>query len=383
MSIGLSMKDLLRGPGQSLIAFFLFSFFGAVASWGRGPIALPLAPDKAAAIDAAVQSEMQKEQVVGMAIGIIEKGQIEYLKGYGLADREKNVPVTTETMFRWASCSKSLAAIAALQLAEKGQLDLDADVRKYVPEFPDNGVKITLRHLLEHQSGIVHYSNGKVIQSKVAYKTPHPFMDPVVGLDKFKESPLLFKPGEKYSYSSYGYLLLSAVVERAGQQKFSDQVRERIAKPLGLTTLQPDFQWIKINHRAVGYRLTNGQVLLSTDTDQSWKWGGGAYISTVGDFAGFAEGLLNSKLVSKETETKMWTPQSTSDGKPTEYGLGFEVVMKNGAVEKIFHEGKQEKTRTRFVIYPKQNNAVVVMTNSEWVNPGTFSTLIYGALAKK
>jgi serine beta-lactamase-like protein LACTB, mitochondrial len=368
---------------QPLLLAGLFVLAWTTISFGRAPIGLLLAPEKAAAVDAAVQAEMQKEQIVGMAIGIIENGHIDYLKGYGLADREKNVPVTTETMFRWASCSKSLAAIAALQLAEKGQLDLESDVRKYVPEFPDKGVKITAHHLLEHQSGIVHYTNGKVIQTKVAYKTPHPFTDPVVALDKFKESPLLFKPGEKYSYSSYGYLLLSAVVERAGKQKFADQVRDRIARPLGLTTLQPDFHWVNISNRAAGYRLDNGQVLLSTDTDQSWKWGGGAYISTIGDFAGFAEGLLNSKLVSKETETKMWTPQPTSDGKPTEYGLGFEAVMKNGVLEKVFHEGKQEKTRTRFVIYPEKNNAVVVMTNGEWVNPGKFSTLVYGALAKK
>jgi CubicO group peptidase (beta-lactamase class C family) len=268
-------------------------------------------------------------------------------------------------------------------LAEKGQLDLDAGVRKYVPEFPDKGVKITARQLLDHQSGIPHYSNGKIIATKAAYKTPHPFTDPVVSLDHFKESPLLFKPGEKYSYSSYGYLLLSAVVERAGKQKFADQIRNRIAQPLDLTTLQPDFPWVSISNRAAGYRLDNGKVLLSSDTDQSWKWGGGAYISTIGDFTGFAEGLLNSKLVNKETETKMWTPQPTSDGKPTDYGLGFEVVMKDGVLEKVFHEGKQEKTRTRYVIYPAKNNAVVVMTNSEWVNPGKFSTLVYGALAKK
>ncbi len=380
------MNSLSRGNDWKRILCLVLgqaALLCTTPAWARAPISAPLAPAKAAAVDAAIQAEMQKEQIVGMAIGIIENGKVDYLKGYGLADREKNIPVTTETMFRWASCTKSMAAIAALQLAEKGQLDLEANVRTYVPEFPDKGVVITPHLLLDHQSGIVHYNNGKVVQTKATYKVPHPFTDPVVALDKFKESPLLFKPGEKYSYSSYGYLLLSAVVERAGKQKFADQVRERIVKPLGLTTLRPDYQWVKIDNRAAGYKLENGQVLLSSDTDQSWKWGGGAYISTIGDFAGFAEGLLNSRLVSKETETKMWTPQPTNDGKATEYGLGFEVVMKNGAVEKIWHEGKQEKTRTRFVIYPARNNAVVVMTNSEWVNPAKFSTLVYGALEKK
>jgi len=348
------------------------------------PAVQTLPPAKAAAVDAAVMAEMQKEQIVGLAIGIIQHGHIVYTKGYGLADREKNVPVTTETMFRWASCSKPLAAVAALQLAEKGQLDLDADVRKYVPEFPDKGVKITTRELLCHQSGIVHYANGQVIVTQKKYAAPHPFTDPVNGLDKFKESPLLFNPGEKFSYTSYGYLLLSAVVERAGKEKFDAQVQERIAKPLGLASLQPDYHWATIPARAAGYILEGAQVKRSIDTDQSWKWGAGAYISTVGDFAGFAAGLLHGNLVSKVTEKEMWTPQKTSDGKPTDFGLGFEVqVNPAGQLIKAAHDGKQEKTRTRFVIYPGRDDGVVVMTNSEWVNPGAFTTLIYGALAKK
>jgi serine beta-lactamase-like protein LACTB, mitochondrial len=380
-ALAATIKARHKDCGSRRACLLLFLLWTA-SSFAKAPIPQPLAPEKAAAIDAAVQAEMQKEQVVGMAIGIIEKGQLEYLKGYGLADREKNIPVTTDTMFRWASCTKPLAAIAALQLAEKGQLDLDADVRKYVPEFPDKGVIITSREILCHQSGIVHYSNGKVIPTKRKYNTPHPYTDPVVSLDHFKESPLLFKPGEKVSYSSYAYLLLSAVVERAGKQKFADQVAGRIAKSLDLTTLQPDYQWVNIANRAAGYRLEKGQVVLSTNTDQSWKWGGGAYISTIGDFTGFAQGLINGKLVNKETETRMWEPQKTSDGKTTDRGLGFELRIKDGQLIQVFHDGKQEKTRTDFVIYPRKNNSVIVMTNSEWVNPYTFSTLIYNTLTK-
>ena len=341
----------------------------------------PLAPAKAAAVDAAMAAEMQKEKVVGLAIGIIENGEIEYLKGYGFADREKALPVTTDTLFRWASCTKPLAAIAALQLAEKGQLDLDADVRKYVPEFPDKNVKMTARHLLCHQSGIVHYSNGTVIPTRRTYAAPHPFLDPVVSLDHFKESPLLFAPGERYSYTSYGYLLLSAAIARAGHAPFPDQIATRIAQPLGMTTLQPDYQWAALPNRAVGYIRQGEEVKLSTDTDQSWKWGAGGYTSTVADFARFAKGLLAGQLVTKATERAMWQPQKTSDGKETTYGFGFEVQVVNGRLVKAGHDGAQEKTRTRFVVYPDRKNGVVVMTNCEWVNPGTFSTLVYKALA--
>jgi serine beta-lactamase-like protein LACTB len=363
---------------------------------GREPIAQLLSPQNAAAVDGAVQAEMQKEKVVGMAIGIIQNGQIAYLKGYGLANREKNIPVTTETMFRWASCTKSMTAIAAMQLVEKGQLDLDKDVRQYVPEFPIKlspefpklPVVITARYLLEHQSGIPHYHNGQVISSTPWFPPGlHPLADPVFALNKFKASPLLFRPGEKYSYSSYGYLLLSAVVQRAGQETFAQQINDRIVKPLGLTGLQPDYQWVKIDHRAVGYvRRTlpfhpnNPLIIPSTDSDQSWKWGAGGYISSVKDFAGFVSGVVNTRLVSKATETEMWTLRPPRIG-GTIYGLGFDVTVTNGVVEKVAHSGSQEKTKTRFVIYPRQRSAVVVMTNSEWVEPGTFTTLIYSALS--
>lgn len=350
-----------------------------------------LSPQRAGRVDEAVLGEMKKERVVGMAVGIIEKGHIVYLKGYGVADVENNLPVTTNTLFRWASCSKPLAAVAAMQMAEKGRLDLEADVRKYVPEFPDKGTVITAHQLLCHQGGIVHYENGKIVVTERTYDAPHPFVDPVMALDKFKDSPLLFKPGQRFSYSSYGYVLLSAVVQRAGGQPFADQIAERIAKPLGMTTLQPDYQWLFITNRAVGYALDESeQIVRSSDTDQSWKWGAGGYISNIGDFAKFAEGLLRGQLVSKETQKRMWEPQKTRDGKAVgydgyAYGLGFELqTNKKGALIKVFHEGAQEKTRTRMVIYPARNSAVVVMTNCEWVNePATFTTLIYAALAAK
>src|SRR5688572_28433195 len=107
---------------------------------------------RAERVDARIQSEIKEREIVGLAAVVIDDGKIAWTKGYGFADREKQVPVDPAvTQFRWASISKSVTAVAALQLAEKGLLDLDADVRTYVPEFPDKGVKITARDLLRHQ----------------------------------------------------------------------------------------------------------------------------------------------------------------------------------------------------------------------------------------
>ena len=348
-----------------------------------------LTPEKIARIDATVMVEMEKRKLAGLAFGLLLDNEVALLKIYGHADQENQIPVTTETMFRWASITKPLAAIAAMQLVEQGSLDLDINIRNYVPEFPDKGVTITTRHLLAHQSGLNHYAN---ISPPRQYDEPHPFADPVVALDVFKDGPLLFPPGEKCAYSSFGYMLLSAVVQRAGNKKFPDQIIERITQPLNLATIQPDYQWENIPHRAIGYRLDQGSIVRSLDTDQSWKWGAGNYISTIGDLAGFAQGLIGEKLVSRETKKQMWTQQTTRDGQPsaivyggitTPYGLGFQLqTNKQGETIKPYHTGGQEKVRTRLMLYPEKKSAMVVMTNSEWGNPAFFSTLIYGLLAK-
>ena len=338
-------------------------------------------------IDEAAKSEMERQQIVGFAVGIIQENRIVYLKGYGWEDREKRVPVTRNTMFRWASISKSLTALVAMQLWEKGHLELDADVRSYVPEFPDKGHKVTLRQLLSHQGGIVHYTNGPVIVTQRQYKQPNPFENVLLALDTFKESPLVNVPGEKYSYTTHGFILLSAALQRAGKEKFAHQVRDRIVTPLKMETLQPDYQWVEIPNRTIGYRKRQGKVVVSSNTDVSWKLAGGGYISNIADLTKLGEGLLNGKLVKPETLRLMWTPRKTSTGEQTSYGLGFRqwnyvdgklqrTLTKSGesnlkdkmTLRLMGHSGSQQKTKTLLILEPSKKFGIALMSNSEQTN---------------
>jgi CubicO group peptidase (beta-lactamase class C family) len=190
---------------------------------------------------------------------------------------------------------------------------------------------------------------------------------------------LIATPGDKYSYTTHGFILLSAVVQRAGKRKFADQVADRIVKPLGMKTLWPDYQWEAITHRAVGYRTFGPLTRRSTDTDVSWKLGGGGFISSIDDMALLAEGLINRRLISEASETAMWTPQSTSDGQTTKLGLGFFCQTVDGTLQ-VSHNGSQEKTKTRLVIYPRQRHGMVVMSNSENANPSQIVAAVYQAL---
>jgi serine beta-lactamase-like protein LACTB, mitochondrial len=342
----------------------------------------PLPATVAAAVDAAVKAEMEKQQIVGAAVGVIQDGVIVHLKGYGLADREAKAPVTTDSVFNWASNSKPLAAVLAMQLVEAKKLDLDADVRKYVPEFPDKGAKITTRHLLCHQSGIPHYLNGKVIPTERKYATDKPFFDPIHSLDKFNGSPLIFKPGEKTEYSSYAYILLSAVVQRAGKEPFHEQAVNRIAKPMKMRSLELDTAANGQKHWTVGYvKNSSTSIVSAVEESHYWKHGAGGYKSNVGDFARWAKGLLDRKLVSEQTEAKMWERQKTSDGKLTTWGLGFTVDEQGGL--RVGHNGSQPEATSRMVLYPKSKQAVVVMTNCRYANVGAISTAVFAALKEK
>jgi serine beta-lactamase-like protein LACTB, mitochondrial len=354
-------------PGVSMRHSFavLFLLFVSTASAQAPTYAL------AEKIDALVRAEIDKEKFVGLAVVVIDEGTIAWSKGYGYADREKGVRVDpASTQFRWASISKPVTAVAALQLYEKGLLDLDADVRSYVPEFPDKGVKITARQLLCHQGGIVHYSNGKVVRTETTYSVPHPFAGVVTALDLFKESPLVNSPGTKYAYSTHGFILLSAVVERAGKQRFADQVTARIARPLGMAEFRPDYPWDDIPNRSIGYTRTDAIIAprpLDQETDVSSKLGGGGFTSPAIDLARFGVGLLERKLVSKSTEQLMWTvnrPIDPQGAKP--YGLGFFVIDRPGHMKIVGHDGRQEKTRTALMLAPEKKCGIAIMSNSEW-----------------
>lgn len=321
-----------------------------------------------AKVDAILAEIAERQQAVGYAAGVVRQGRVVSLRGLGLADREQNVPVDRRTMFRWASISKTLTAVAALQLAERQELDLDADVRTYVPEFPEKKQVFTTRQLLCHQAGIRHYANGKIIPNERTYSEEHPFEKVILALDEFKDSPLVAPPGERFSYSTHGYILLSAVVERAGKQPFVAQVYDRIVRPLQLDSLQPDYQWIDIPHRAVGYTKREKQIEPSTNTDVSWKLGGGGYISTIDDLALWCAAITRGELLQPATWKEASTRQTTREGRPTEYGLGFRVEGKGNRLS-VGHSGAQEKTRTFLVAYPHLGIGAVAMTNSEYGEP--------------
>lgn len=333
--------------------------------------------------NARAASEMQKQSMVALSGVIVVDSKIVHEFHMGFEDRDNNVPASPKTMYRWASISKPVTAIAAMQLVEAGKLDLDADVRTLVPEFPEKPWMVTTRHLLNHTSGIPHYSNGKVISDPKPDSPDHPYEDVVVATGTFRASPLLFQPGAKHSYTTYGYMLAGAAVQRAGKEAFWHQVKTRIAEPAGMTSFQPDYQWIDIPHRAVGYKKILNQTITSTNTDVSWKLAGGGFISTVGDLGRFSIALMDDRLLKPESFAAMRTPPKLAGDEKTNYGLGLSVRrLKHLSV--CQHSGSQEKTATFLIMAADQSASVGLMTNTEGSELGDLaSDLLLLYLPKK
>lgn len=360
-------------------------YVAPVAALGQGTAPASQDPParlaREAAIDQAVAREMQRQELVGVAIGVIQDGQIAYLKGYGLADRESGKRVTDQTVFNWASNSKPMAAVLAMQLVEQGKLDLDKDIRDYVPEFPKTPQVITARRLLCHQSGIPHYANGRVISSPGPAAKPGTVPDPVTSLHRFDRSPLLFDPGAKYSYSSYAYVLLSAVVERAGGQPFDTQLRERIAKPAQLESLQLDEDSRGHDDWAKGYTKTRtNRIVPAPEEAHAWKLGAGGYKSNIKDFARWAKGLIDHKFVSQASEQRMWTRQRLNSGDETTMGLGFMLESDETLGPNVSHGGSQQETKTVMMIFPSRGIGVVVMCNCNYADASAVASAVLKAL---
>ncbi len=319
-------------------------------------------------LDELIRSSAAKNKVVGVSVACVVDGQLVDVRSLGWEDFFAEIPASDETRYRWASISKPLTAAAALRLAARGELDLDGDVRELVPEFPekkiaDKSVTITPRHILTHQSGIVHYQGAR--RTWREYEKPHPFEELATGLDLFQSSELLAAPGTLFSYSTHAWTLLGVTMERSGKKRYAELVRELVLEPLAMKTTEPDYPSRAIAHRAKGYEARDDGMLVETwDDDVSWKLPGGGWISTVGDLARFGAGLIGTSVLDEEQKRAAWTPKTLADGTPTNQGLGFVLGELEGE-RLVSHSGGQRKASTYLAVLPERRLAVAAMCNTE------------------
>lgn len=324
----------------------------------------------AARVDAAVRDFQAKTLAPAVTVAIAEDGAFVYSKGFGTADLENNVRATSDTLIRTGSIAKPIAAAAALSLVDAGKLDLDAPVQRYCPEFPRKEWTITTRELLGHMAGIRHYKIGEMESTRHYISMSEAF-------EIFANDPLLFEPGTKYSYSTYGFTVVGCAIEGAAHEHFADYVGEHVLRPAGMTHTFVDDVFAIVPHRARGYQKVNGKIENAGLMDSSYKLPGGGYVSTAEDLVRFQLALMYGKLLRPATRNMMWTSQKTTDGTITHYGMGYGVTEASDGETLVGHNGSQQGTSTSMMADPSRRFAVAVMVNMEDVNAQSLAFTIF------
>ena len=354
-------KATMRITTRLLSAAFLINLLASMPATAQGPAAQPA--DKTAKIEAAIMALMSSKHIPGLSIAVVSDNQLRWQSGYGIADLENSVPARAATVYRTASVAKPITAVAVMQLVERGKIDLDAPIQKYVPTFPTKPWPITTRQLLGHLSGVRNYSANDGLST-------HFYSSLTEALSIFKDDPLDFEPGTKYSYTTYGYVLLGTVIEGASGMSYVDYMRENVFKPAKMSHTQVDNVYDIIPNRARGYHPRvygkfDGNLRNADLSDTSNKIPAGGLVSTVEDLANFAIAVQNGVLIKKETFEQMSTPQKTRDGKETRYGLGWYLDGIGDRKGLVWHGGVQAGVTNELYILPKERFALVIMTNLE------------------
>lgn len=307
-----------------------------------------------ARVDAYVKSEMQMQQIPGVAVGVIRNGVLILAKGYGLANVEHQVPVTPDTIFQSGSMGKQFTATAIMMLVEEGKLSLDDSIAKYFSGAPADWQKVTVRHLLTHTGGMTDYPSD--------FNFRRDYTEDEL-LERIKAVPLAFQPGEKWSYSNLGYVTLGILIKKVSGQFYGNFLRDRVFKPLGMTTARVISEEDIVPNRSAGYRLVQGKL-----KNQNWvapslnTTADGALYLTVRDMAKWDAALYTEKLIKRESLEQMWTPVKLNDGTTSPYGFGWGLNTVRGH-RVVEHGGAWQGFKSQISRYVNDKLTVVVFAN--------------------
>jgi D-alanyl-D-alanine carboxypeptidase len=281
-------------------------------------LALAQQPAWLPAVDALLTARVQQPDAVGFSVGIAQGGAVLLAKGYGLAEAEHGVPATASTRFRIGSITKQFTAAAIMRLAEQQQLSLDDELGKFVPEFPLQGKRVTIRHLLNHSSGIPSYTDlGAEWVAKHPLELSHAELLALVA-----GKPFDFEPGTGWHYNNTGYYLLGMVLEKVHGKPYAAVVRELVA-PLGLEHTRCDDSRELIPGRAQGYDFEGGVRKNDELLGMSQPGAAGMMLSTGGDLVRWSMALATGKVVQASSYAAMTTPLVLPNERDTGYGFGL------------------------------------------------------------
>ena len=322
-----------------------------------------------ARVDEYVKAEQQKQRIPGISLAVIKDGQVVLAKGYGLANVEHQVPVKPETVFQSGSVGKQFTAMAVMMLVEEGKVTLEDNISKYFTDAPAAWQNITVRQLLTHTAGTTDYPRD--------FDFRRDYTEDEL-LKRAEAIPLAFQPGEKWSYSNLGYVMLGILIHKVSGKFYGDFLQERVFRPLGMTTARIISEQDIVPNRAAGYALVKGEL-----KNQEWvsptlnTTADGALYLTVYDMAKWDAALYTEKLLKKPSLEQMWTPVKLNDGKTQSYGFGWNFAEIRGH-HIIEHGGAWQGFKCHIARYVDDKLTVVVFANLAQANPAKIAHGVAG-----
>jgi CubicO group peptidase (beta-lactamase class C family) len=325
-----------------------------------------------AAVDRYVRDEIRRERVPGVSVAIIRAGKVVLTRGYGSANVELRAPATDSTVYQSGSVGKQFTAALVLRLAAAGRLTLDDPIRRHLPEGPPAWDSITVRHLLTHTSGIPDYADS-VVDLHRDYSEDD-LVRVAAGLTP------LFRPGERWSYSNMGYVLLGVIIHRVSGVFYGDLLRQEIFAPLGMRTARVISEADIVPNRSAGYRLAGDSLL-----NQEWvspslnTTADGSLYLTVHDLARWVLGWDSGRVLNPGDRAAAWTPVRLTGGGTYPYGFGWELAELRSR-PRIGHTGAWQGFRTSLQRFPQADLTVIVLANLAEAHPEAMSLAIAGLL---
>ena len=321
----------------------------------------PSAPTDVA-IDSArrfLRGLVEQERIPGLAI-TVSVGQANapvWHEGFGFADVASGTLATPQTQFRIGSVSKLITAAALMRSVEAGLVDLDSPLSRYRPTLPRHIGGVTLRQLAGHAAGIRHYRGSEFLAN-----TAYPSL--VDALSVYADDSLVAPPGIRYSYSSYGYNLIGAVLETVTSQSFPELAQRLVLSPLGMKSTGVDREGAAIPARATMYTISPTGPTAVPDDDLRGRWPSGGFLSSTDDMARLGRSMLAPGLVNATSLALMVTPQTLRSGQATAVGIGWRVSIDSAGRQYYHHGGTSNGGAAILVVYPKEQLVIAMASNA-------------------
>jgi CubicO group peptidase (beta-lactamase class C family) len=323
-----------------------------------------------------IAATMEKQHIPGLSIAVLIDGKIIWSEGFGYSDLESRIKASPSTKFRIASVSKLFTAALMARLYEQGKFDVNAPIQTYLPDFPDKGYLINARQLVGHLSGIRHYRRDPDPAKDEFFNRTEYYPHVIDGFKIFRDDPLDFPPGTKFGYSSFGYAVLSAMLEKAAGDDFLSVMRREVFLPLKMPNSSADDNRKIITGRSRFYSLSDdGTVINAPYIDRSYSWAGGGFLSNAEDLVRFGAAHYESGFLKEDTLRTIFTSQKTSDGKETGTGWAWRIGKDKAGRDYYYHPGENVGGRSYLWMYPKEKVVIAMLHNLTGANLGSITEI--------